>query len=455
MDQKIVKSGAVLSRSALVTNLLELHGDKCPVCGGALDGATCVIEHVIPVAMGGAHGVDNLQLLCQKCNTAKGMDMYSFKWDTIQKLTYRANAGIGLAQAELEYRLRDCAEIPLPGLHGERIYLTGYTALHKKAEELNIMYEKLPVHRGMKEMIILDAWSSATIEGARTTVEKVKQSFADPRTKDDRMVINAVAGSNYAYGRPITDKNIRKLWEKIVDGVCENEEHKGTGYRDGMVYVGSNEEIIHTPALCEQLPELMEKWFAYCEADTSDLLIRSFVAHFYLVYVHPFCDGNGRIARILNASQLYHSGYKKMKSLPLSNSINSRLRGYYASISDSETVQSGAALGRTESGRRGEGWLDISPFVFYMLDVFEHCLTDAALSRNMLTEAEKKLLSRMNKAGLHAEITAGKAAGILRRSESTARAVLKGLAEKGYLRADTSKVPHVYQLQQHFTEELH
>ena len=72
-----------------------------------------------------------------------------------------------------------------------------------------------------------------------------------------------------------------------------------------------------------------------------------------------------------------------------------------------------------------------------------------------LTEAEKKLLSRMNKAGLHAEITAGKAAGILRRSESTARAVLKGLAEKGYLRADTSKVPHVYQLQQHFVEELH
>lgn len=363
-------------------------------------------------------------------------------FDTIQKLKYRANAGIAAAQDELNSRLNDRMEIPLPGLHGEKLYLTGVTALREKAAELKAMYDKLPVNRGVKDTILLDAWSSATIEGARTTVEKVRKSFDNPKTKDDRMVINTIAGSVYAYGRPVTEKNIRTLWDKIVDGVCENTDHMGTKYRDGMVYIGSASHIVHTPAQPDMLPELMEKWFVYREMETSDLLIQSFVSHFYFVYIHPFCDGNGRAARILNASQLYHGGYKKMKSLPLANAINNQLGGYYTSLAESEAVLNGIE----------KGWLDLSPFVSYMLDAFERCLIDAALSRNTLSEAESKLLERMNKVGIHAEITTKKAAGILQRSESAARTVLNNLVQKGYLAVDTTSMPFVYRLEQHIPE---
>lgn len=58
----------------------------------------------------------------------------------------------------------------------------------------------------------------------------------------------------------------------------------------------------------------------------------------------------------------------------------------------------------------------------------------------------------MNKVGLRAEITTKKAAGILQRSENAARAVLKGLVQKGFLDVDTSKTPYIYRLQQHFVE---
>lgn len=361
-------------------------------------------------------------------------------WDTIQKLEYRAKANIADARAELDARLSDRMELPLPGIHGEKLYLTGITLLRKRAAELNALYDQLSTHRGVKDTILLDAYSSATIEGARTTVEKVKQSFSNPRTKDDRMVINTIAGSNYAYGRPITGRNIRKLWDMVVDGVCENENQKGTLYRDGMVYIGTSSRIIHTPASPELIPRLMEKWFAFREAETSDLLIYSFAAHFYFVYIHPFCDGNGRAARILNASQLYHGGYRKMKNLPLSNAINNQLGGYYSSLADSETFLNGS----------GKAWLDLSPFVSYMLDAFERCLIDAALSKNVLTQSESKLLERMNKVGIHAEITAVKAAKILDRSDKTARTVLNNLVSKGYLTVDTSHVPFLYRLQQHF-----
>lgn len=360
-------------------------------------------------------------------------------WDTIQKLRYRANANIADAVQELNHRLTDRVELPLSGLHGEKLYLTGVKALQARANELDALYEKLPVSRGVKDTILLDAWSSATIEGARTTVDQVKKAFTDPRTKDDRMVINTVAGSNYAYGRPITSRNIRKLWEKIVDGVCENVEHMGTQYRDGMVYIGSSSRIIHVPAAPEQLPDLMEKWFAYRESESDNALIQSFVAHFYFVYIHPFCDGNGRAARILNASHLYHGGYRKMKNLPLSSAINNQLSGYYSSLSDSETVLNGV----------DDRWLDLSPFVSYMLDAFERCLIDAALSENALSDGEKRLLERMNKVGPKAEITSVKASKILDTSVDSARTVLNKLTQKGYLTVDTTHSPYIYRLQQH------
>lgn len=314
-------------------------------------------------------------------------------WNTIQKLEYRVRANIVGAKEKLDMRLNDRVKLPLVGLNGENLYLTGMSTLRNKAAELDALYAQLPAPRGVQDAVLLDAFFSAAIEGARTTVQQVRDHFENPKTKDDRMVVNTIIGSNYAYNHPITENNIRKLWEKVVDGVCENEDHKGTRYRDGMVYIGSDTRIIHTPARADQLPELMAQWFSFREEQTCDLLIHSFVSHFYFVYLHPFCDGNGRVSRILNASQLYHGGYQKMKSLPLSNAINNQLSGYYSSLADSEIVLNG-----TEAR-----WLDLSPFVSYMLDAFERCLMDAALSTNVLSESEKKLLERMNKVGLNAE----------------------------------------------------
>lgn len=361
--------------------------------------------------------------------------------DTIQKLEYHVRANIPGAKDELHRRLTDRVKLPLCGLNGESLYLTGMSELRNKVSKLDTFYAQLPAHRGVKDTILLDAWSSATIEGARTTVQQVRDHFKNPKTKDDRMVINTIAGSNYAYNRPITERNIRALWEKVVDGVCDNEAHRGTLYRDGMVYIGSGTRIVHTPARAEQLPELMDQWFSFREEETGDLLIRSFVSHFYFVYLHPFCDGNGRTARILNASQLYHGGYKKMKSLPLSSAINKHLSGYYSSLEDSEIVLNG-----TESK-----WLDLTPFVSYMLDAFERCMMDAALSDNVLSEKESKLLERMNKAGIHGEITVKKASAILRLSENGTRSVLEKLVKKGYLTVSKDKAPYIYRFEQHIS----
>ena len=156
-------------------------------------------------------------------------------WDTIQKLRFRADANIPDAKAELESRLHDRMELPLPGIHGERLFLTNASGLGKRAAELTKIYESLPDHHGVQETILLDAWSSATIEGARTTVAQVRKSLSNPRTKDDRMVVGTLIASKYAYEHPITGNNVRRLWEMVTEGVCENAAQKGKLYRDGIM----------------------------------------------------------------------------------------------------------------------------------------------------------------------------------------------------------------------------
>ena len=212
---------------------------------------------------------------------------------------------------------------------------------------------------------------------------------------------------------------------------------EGNFYRDGMVYIGNLNQTIHTPAKPEQIPGLMTSLFEYIDEDTTDVFFTSSVAHFYFVYVHPFCDGNGRTARITNSSILYHCGYAKVKRLSLSSAINKQLSGYYNGLADSEKVLYD----------HGTPWLDLTPFVTYMLDTFERCLMDAALAQNELTAQEKHLLERMNKTGPNAEITVKNAQKVLKISESSARRVLNSLVEKGYLTVDIVRMPYIYHLQ--------
>ena len=59
-------------------------------------------------------------------------------WDTIKKLEYRAQANLPGAKEELTSRLTDRMELPLSGLLGEKLYLTGVSQLNTKATELDL-----------------------------------------------------------------------------------------------------------------------------------------------------------------------------------------------------------------------------------------------------------------------------------------------------------------------------
>lgn len=114
--------------------------------------------------------------------------------DSIQKLTYRAKANIPNAAVELKERLCDRRELPLAGIHGERLYLTSVSQLEQRAAQLQVLYVQLPTCRNSGDNILLDAWASASIEGAKASLPEVKENLSNPQTRDDKMVVNAVRG---------------------------------------------------------------------------------------------------------------------------------------------------------------------------------------------------------------------------------------------------------------------
>ncbi len=75
-----------IRRDAIVIALAERDGDRCWYCGCRFDeredggGRTLTIDHVEPLADGGASSLENLRLCCATCNRRKGRmgaDAYS------------------------------------------------------------------------------------------------------------------------------------------------------------------------------------------------------------------------------------------------------------------------------------------------------------------------------------------------------------------------------------------
>lgn len=79
---------------------------------------------------------------------------------------------------------------------------------------------------------------------------------------------------------------------------------------------------VHIGAPYEKLPLLMEEFTKFVNggklADQHPV-IRALLAHFFLVTIHPFGDGNGRVSRLVEAGILYQQGYNVHGFYGLSN----------------------------------------------------------------------------------------------------------------------------------------
>lgn len=197
----------------------------------------------------------------------------------------------------------------------------------------------------MNGFVFSEIESSLAIEGVRSTRAKIeqlnKQDYGNLTEMNDIIVKNMLLGYEFVKTNDINQENIFKLYN-ILSKKCLRDHDKlwpGNYYRhDEVNIVDASNAVVDQGVDWQLLPELMNQLMNYINKEKTyeEHLIASHVIHFYLIYLHPYFDYNGRMARVLS----FWYNYKNAPSLSLllvSEAINNKnhKNQYYNAIINS------------------------------------------------------------------------------------------------------------------------
>ncbi len=89
------------------------------------------------------------------------------------------------------------------------------------------------------------------------------------------------------------------------------------------------EKVYYEAPLPQDIDESMQTFFNYCNDKSVDSFVQSAVAHLWFVVIHPYDDGNGRIARAIADFLLPN---ENIKLYSISAQINSNRKKYYENL---------------------------------------------------------------------------------------------------------------------------
>ena len=104
-------------------------------------------------------------------------------------------------------------------------------------------------------------------------------------------------------------------------------------YRNHGEGVKRKNEIIYMAPESILVPTLMKSLFEYIKNNDLNLIILAAVFHYYFVSIHPFSDGNGRLARFWFSLMLINYN-KKFEFIPVEEEIYLKQEEYYSSIAE-------------------------------------------------------------------------------------------------------------------------
>jgi Fic family protein len=177
-----------------------------------------------------------------------------------------------------------------------------------------------------------EAIASSILEGAATTHKKAKEMLLEgrkPRTRGEMMIKN-----NYTTMVKIKDHIREKLsidllcdiQESITNGTLTDPSTSGKLRSSNDVFVVDYDgTILHTPPDVSELKERLQALCYFANNSFEDMFIhpvvKASILHFWLGYIHPFVDGNGRTARALFYWYLLKNNYWLVEFLPISRII--------------------------------------------------------------------------------------------------------------------------------------
>ena len=339
--------------------------------------------------------------------------------------------------------------------------------------------------RAMAENLTYDVVYSSEIEGIRLNVDQVRSSIARGLGIDNvkysapshyiDSVVGVMLEAVQNYNQPLSKEKLC-AWQAAFfpTGYSEgsqieigqyrtNEEHIVSGRfcsaaRRGKPIFG-REKIHYIAPSPDRVEEEMQKFLTWFDEDEPvSSVIRSAIAHFWFVSIHPFEDGNGRLARILSDMLLARGENSEFRFYNVSSQINKDKNHYYDIL---------------ERMQHGDG--DITEWLTWYLQKLVNALDEAdtivttILNKSFfwqkasavpMTERQMQMLNLFLD-GYEAKITSKTWATLAKCSKDTAIRDIKDLVDKNILiedipgakRPSYSIVYDTEDLSQFFTEE--
>lgn len=333
---------------------------------------------------------------------------------------------------------------------------TGLTAL---LEEVNrkqgLLYGRLASLgfdsklKAMAENLTYDVVYSSEIEGIRLNVDEVRSSIARklgienikqtaPSHYIDSVVAVMLDAVNH-YDQLLTKEKIC-AWQAAFfpTGFSEGSQIEAGQYRTNEEHIVSGmfgREKIHYVApspgrVDEEMAHFLD-WFN--NHDNINSVIRSAIAHFWFVSIHPFEDGNGRLARILSDMLLARADKSEFRFYNISSQINKDKKRYYDIL---------------EKAQHGDG--DITEWICWYANTLSLALDEAEnivstiLNKSFfwqkassipLSQRQTDMLNLFLD-GYEAKITSKTWASLAKCSKDTAIRDIQDLVDKEILRED-------------------
>jgi len=220
---------------------------------------------------------------------------------------------------------------------------------------------------------------------------------------------------------------------KIVVGGWRTEQSGAMQVVSGPV---GHEHIHFEAPAAKRLDNEMSAFLEWFNTDRdSDPVIKSAIAHLWFVTIHPFEDGNGRIARAIADLALARSEQSAQRFYSMSDQIRKERSDYYRILEKTQ-----------------RGTLDITDWLQWFLDCLDRALDGAEMiignvlnkarfwerhGANSLNDRQRRMLNRLLD-GFEGKLTSSKWAKIVKVSQATAARDIEDLIDKGILQKDAA-----------------
>lgn len=205
------------------------------------------------------------------------------------------------------------------------------------------------------------AESSTSIEGFSVSPEEALaltsgRLIAEPGN-EDRQAVACYSRAMDHVGTMAVDPSFRWLDRVILDlhfDVCYFQRDKDPGlWRPGPIGVtGADGSLEYQGPDAAEVPGLMEEVVSWLDEDDLEpsVFVRAAMAHLNVISVHPFRDGNGRIARIVQSLVLARGRLASPDLFSIEEYLGSHTQDYYAALRETQG-------GSYQPRRDASGWV--------------------------------------------------------------------------------------------------